>query len=132
MIGNPRFGIVGTGALPYFLFVEGLGPLIEMAGYVIVTVAAVIGFLNWSSWGVLMAVSFLCGTAVTFVAVLLSDVATRRYMRGTDLILLVLVVLLENCGYRQVNSWWGCIGTYQSLTGKHGWGQMKRKAFEAA
>jgi hypothetical protein len=30
---------------------------------------------------------------------------------------------------RQLNSWWGCLGTFQAATGKGGWGPMKRKAF---
>jgi cellulose synthase/poly-beta-1,6-N-acetylglucosamine synthase-like glycosyltransferase len=132
LIGNPRFGVVGAAVLPYTAFVEGVGPLLEMAGYIIVTIAALFGWLNWTWWAVMIAVSFLCGTAMTFVAVLLSDVATRRYMGGSDLVLLVIAVLLENCGYRQLNAWWGCIGTYQTLTGKRGWGEMKRKAFEGA
>jgi len=36
---------------------------------------------------------------------------------------------LEGFGYRQLNSLWGCIGTAQALTGKVGWGSMKRQAF---
>jgi hypothetical protein len=50
-------------------------------------------------------------------------------MRGPDLVLLVAVAILENFGYRQVNSLWGCIGTVQAMTGKGGWGAMKRQAF---
>jgi hypothetical protein len=33
MIGNRRFGIVALGTLPYILFFEGLGPLLEIGGY---------------------------------------------------------------------------------------------------
>ena len=47
MIGNPRFGKVGLGALPYMAFFEGLGPLLEVAGYVVTIVAAALGYLNW-------------------------------------------------------------------------------------
>jgi hypothetical protein len=71
----------------------------------------------------------LFGVAVTFVAVLLNDVATRQFMRGRDLALLVAVAILESVGYRQVNSLWGCLGTVQALSGKGGWGSMKRQAF---
>ena len=67
---------------------------------------------------------------MTLLSVPLSDVATRRYMRGGDLARLVGVVLIECVGYRQLNSWWGCVGTLQALTGKGGWGAMKRRAFE--
>ena len=31
----------------------------------------------------------------------------------------------------QLVSWWGCVGTVQAMTGKSGWGVMKRRAFES-
>jgi len=128
-IGNPRFGIVGLGVLPYTTIFEGLGPLLEVAGYVITTIAALVGLLNWGHYRVLLAASVLFGMAATLVAVFLNDVGTRRYMRGRDLALLFAAALLENVGYRQLNSWWGCVGTVQALTGKRGWGPMTRRAF---
>jgi cellulose synthase/poly-beta-1,6-N-acetylglucosamine synthase-like glycosyltransferase len=47
MIGNPRYGAVGLGSLPYVTFFEGLGPLIEGGGYLVTLIAAALGFLNW-------------------------------------------------------------------------------------
>ena len=47
-------------------------------------------------------------------------------------VLLVIVAVLENCGYRQVNAWWSCVGTVQAMTRKGGWGVVKRRAFEGA
>ena len=129
MIGNPRFGTVGLGSLPYVAFFEGLGPLLEGGGYLVTIVAAALGYLNWEYCGMMIAVSVLFGAAVTLLAVLLNDVTSRQYMRGRDLALLVAVAILESFGYRQLNSLWGCVGTVQALTGKGGWGSMKRKAF---
>ena len=93
------------------------------------TIAAVIGLLNWEHYRVLLAASIVYGAAATLVAVFVSDLATRRYMRPRDLALLVAAALLENAGYRQLNSWWGCVGTVQAMTGKSGWGPMTRRAF---
>jgi cellulose synthase/poly-beta-1,6-N-acetylglucosamine synthase-like glycosyltransferase len=129
MIGNPRFGKVGLGALPHMAFFEGLGPLLEGAGYLVTIVAVVFGYLNWRYFGMMVTVSVLFGVAVTLLAVLMSDVAIRRYMRGNDLALLMVVAILESFGYRQINALWGCVGTVQALTGKGGWGSMKRRAF---
>jgi cellulose synthase/poly-beta-1,6-N-acetylglucosamine synthase-like glycosyltransferase len=130
MIGNPRYGVVGVGVLPYISFFEGAGPLLEVGGYVVTIGAALAGLLNWQYFLMFAGVSILFGIAVTLVAVLLSDIATRRYMQGRDLALLIAVVLLENVGYRQVVSWWGVVGSIQSLTGTGGgWGVMKRRAF---
>jgi hypothetical protein len=130
LVGNPRFGVVGLGVLPYILVFEGLGPLLEIAGYGVTAGAAMLGLLNWQMFVVMIAVSVLFGAAVTLLALLMSDVATHRYMGGRDLVLLVAVVLLESCGYRQMNAWWGCVGTVQAATGPAKWGVIKRRAFE--
>jgi len=71
----------------------------------------------------------LFGVAVTLLAVLLNDVTSRRYMRAGELALLLAIAILESFGYRQLNSLWGCVGTVQAMTGKGGWGSMKRKTF---
>ena len=131
MIGNPRYGVVGAGSLIYVAVFEGLGPLIEVAGYAVTLAAALLGLLNWKYFWLLMVVSVMFGTGVTLLSLLLSDVATRRYMRGRDLARLVAVVVIECVGYRQLNSWWGCVGTVQAMTGKTGWGPMKRRAFQS-
>ena len=130
LVGNPRFGVVGLGVLPYILVFEGLGPLLEIGGYGVTAGAALLGLLNWQMFVVMIAVSVLFGAAVTLLALLMSDVATQRYMGGRDLVLLVVVVLLESCGYRQMNAWWGCVGTAQAATGPAGWGVIRRRAFE--
>ena len=130
MIGNPRFGTVGLGALPYVAFFEGLGPLLEVGGYAVTIGAAVLGYLNWKYCGMMIAVSVLFGAAVTLLGVLLSDATSRRYLHGRDLGLLIAVAILESFGYRQLNAFWGCVGTVQALTGKGGWGAMKRQSFQ--
>ena len=129
MIGNPRFGTVGLASLPYLAFFEGLGPLLEAGGYAVTFSAAVLGYLNWAYFGMMVAVSVLLGAAVTLLAVLLSDATSRQYLQGRDLALLIAVAILESFGYRQLNAVWGCAGTIQALTGKGGWGPMKRQPF---
>ena len=117
------------GVLPYNAIFEGFGPLLELVGYAVTTVAVIAGVLAWEHYRVLLAASILFGTAATFVAVFLSDIATRRYMSVRDLAILLAAAVLENAGYRQLNTWWGCVGTVQAMTGKHGWGTMTRRAF---
>jgi cellulose synthase/poly-beta-1,6-N-acetylglucosamine synthase-like glycosyltransferase len=130
LIGNPRAGVVGTLVLPYIAVFEGLGPPLEVTGYAITAAAAAWGLVEWRHFRLLLLISFLVGASVTLLAVLLSDVTTRRYWRGRDFALLMAVAVLENCGYRQLNAWWGCVGTVQAWTGTGEWGAMKRRAFE--
>ena len=111
MIGNPRYGLVGVGSLPYTFVFEGLAPLLEFASYVLMTVGLVIGAVDWRHYVFVIIIWTLLGTTVSMTAVLLNDVATRRYMKGRDLTRLVLVALIENYGYRQLNTWWAVVGT---------------------
>jgi YaiO family outer membrane protein len=128
MIGNPRYGMLGMVTLPMTVVFEGVGPILEIAGYIITAIAVMLGFLNWHHFQMLIAASVLFGIAVTLLAVLLNDVATARYLEGRDLGLLIVAAIVENCGYRQLNSWWACVGTVQAMTGKSGWGVIKRRA----
>ena len=130
VVGNPRFGVVSLGVLPYILVFDGLGPLLEIGGYCVTATAALLGLIDWQMFVVMLAVSVLFGAAVTLLALLMSDIATHRYMGGRDLVLLVAVVLLESCGYRQMNAWWGCVGTVQAARGQAGWGVIKRRTFD--
>jgi hypothetical protein len=129
LMANPRAGIIGFGVLPYIAVFEGIGPLLEVSGYAITGAAAAAGLIDWSHFRVMMVASLLFGAAVTLLAVVLSDVATRRYLRGRELMLLMTVAVLENCGYRQLNAWWGCVGTLQACIGSGGWGPMTRRGF---
>jgi cellulose synthase/poly-beta-1,6-N-acetylglucosamine synthase-like glycosyltransferase len=131
LIGNWRFGMVGLGALPHMVFFEGVGPLIELSGYAVTTVAWLIGFLEWNHYRILLLGTVLFGAATTLLAVFLSEGLTRN-IRSRDLVLLMALAVIENCGYRQLNAWWGIVGTVQAATGRGGWGAMKRRAFESA
>jgi hypothetical protein len=127
MIGNPRYGVLGLFALPYLAFFEGLGPLIELTGYVVTTAAALLGILNWEHYRVLLTASVLLSAATALLAVLLDDATVRRYPPTRELVAVSVVSVVENLGYRQLTAWWGCVGTWQSLRGGGTWGSIKRK-----
>jgi len=129
LIGNSRYGVVGLGILPYTVVFEALGQLLEVFGYAISTIGALTGLLNWPYYLLLLSVSALFGASTTLIAVSLNDSVSRSYARTSDLAWLFVAALLENAGYRQMNAWWGLVGTVQVMTGKGGWGSMTRRAF---
>jgi hypothetical protein len=50
------------------------------------------------------------------------------YPKFRQLAILTLVVVLENFGYRQLNSWWRLVGLYRwAMQRESSWGEMKRK-----
>lgn len=129
MLFNRRYGRAGLVAFPYFFFLEMLGPVIELLGYVSFTVTILAGRADWPFALAFLSVAIILGAALSLSAVALEELSFRRYPRISDLLKLFGLALLENFGYRQINAWWRLQGTFEALRGKEGWGKMTRKGF---
>jgi len=130
MLLNPRYRTVGLLALPSMLVFEVLGPLIEVSGYVVTTVAVILGELSPVTFGLFLALAFCYGLILTLGAVALEDASANRFPGWSDLRRVLLFAIGENLGYRQVQHLWRLEGFWQ-LIRKAGWGTMERKGFTA-
>jgi cellulose synthase/poly-beta-1,6-N-acetylglucosamine synthase-like glycosyltransferase len=131
MLFNPRYGRVGLLAFPYFFFLEMMGPVIELGGYLSLGATIVAGRADWFVIGAFLSVVVVLGGVLSLAAVALEELSFRRYPRFTDLLKLFGLAALENFGYRQLNSWWRVKGTISAIRGVKGWGKMTRKGFAA-
>lgn len=131
MIGNPRYGGVGLVALPSCVVFEILGPVVELSGYVVVPVSLALGILNVEFALLFFAVAFLYGIMLSISAVILEDIAFRRYPRFLDLGVLVIGGILENLGYRQATVWWRLRAVVDYWRGDVAWGDMPRRGIGA-
>ena len=129
MLFNPKYGRAGVIAYPYFFFLEMLGPIVELLGYVSLTVTILAGRADWPFVIAFLSVAVVLGGALSLSAVALEELSFRRYPRISDLLQLFLLALLENFGYRQLSAWWRLKGTISALRGVEGWGHMTRKGF---
>jgi len=132
MVMNPRYGVVGLAAMPYYLVFEAVGPLVEAAGYVVTLVALAAGLLEWRFAELLFLVAVCYGALISLTAVVLDELSFRRYPRIADLLRLAAFGVLENFGYRQLTTWWRLRGTIDFLRGRGGWGAMTRRGFQPA
>lgn len=132
MIFNPRHGIVGLVSMPYYLVFEGLGPLVEVAGYLVTLAAVPLGLLDWRFAELLFLAAVAYGTLISLTAVVLEELSFKRYLRVGDLLTLVFYGFLENFGYRQLTSWWRLQGIVDFLRGRQAWGAMPRRGFQEA
>ena len=122
-----RAGTVGWLACPAMLLIEGLGPLVELLGYGVMTILSVLGLLSWQSFGAFLLLAFGTGLLLSASALLLEEVAFRTYPRPRHLAVLLAAMVVENLGYRQLTVWWRCVGLFKWLTGqKQPWGDMTR------
>lgn len=142
MIGNPRYGVVGVLAMPWFLLFELLAPFVELAGWLYllgvggINILAETGIADVQSRNVrpallLLAVSWGYSLLLTATAMALEEFSFRRYRRRRDLLIAIAAALVENVGYRQVTAWWRVRGSVQALRRTtREWGVMTRTGFD--
>jgi len=130
MVMNPRYGVPGMVALPYFVAFELLGPLVEVLGYVAFVAAIVTGRASPVYTVAFLALAVFLGSAISVSAVALEELSFRRYRRFGDLVALLVVALIESFGYRQMSTWWRLRGLVSAARSDLQWGAMERRGLE--
>jgi cellulose synthase/poly-beta-1,6-N-acetylglucosamine synthase-like glycosyltransferase len=121
-------GVPGWLAFPFMLLFEWLGPLVEVGGYLFMVFSFLMGEISWQAFSTFMFVAIGLGILLSASGLLLEEMSFHIYPRGKQLLALGLVVLIENLGYRQLNTWWRLVGLFRWATQKEAsWGAMKRK-----
>ncbi|AVX05728.1 glycosyltransferase family 2 protein [Maritalea myrionectae] len=126
MILNPKYGRFGMLAMPNNILVDVIGPLAEFIGYVAFPFLFFLGILDQAFLLAFLAIFFIFGTFISVSTLILEELELARSPRARDLLKLGLVALVENFGYRQLNSWWRIVGWWQFLRKVEGWGDMPR------
>jgi len=129
MLFNPRFGVIGMVAFPYYFFLEMLGPFIEFFGYFSFIFTVAMGQASPAYIIAFLMVAFVLGVSLSVAAVGLDELSFPRYSRFSDLFRLFYLAILENFGYRQYLTFFRFKGIISALRRKKGWGKMVRKGF---
>lgn len=122
-------GFVGWVAVPFQLIFEWFGPLIEVFGSVFVIVCWFLGLLSF--WSVLLFFLFAVGFGMllSVTSLVLEELSFHTYPKVRDVLWLFVAVIVENLGYRQINSYWRLRGVVEWLFGRKAkWGEMTRVA----
>jgi cellulose synthase/poly-beta-1,6-N-acetylglucosamine synthase-like glycosyltransferase len=126
---HPKSGYLGWLTLPFMLFFEGIGPVLEVSGYVIMIVGFILGLLSYQAFATFMLLAISLGLLLSFTSVLLEEVSFRTYPKTKDLLILFGVGIIENLGYRQLNAFWRFEGLLKWLLNTDSsWGEMTRTA----
>jgi cellulose synthase/poly-beta-1,6-N-acetylglucosamine synthase-like glycosyltransferase len=126
-VGNPRYGVFGLLAMPYFVFLEFFGPVIETLGTALTIVAFAVGDVSGASFLGFLILAFLVGILLSIAALALEEFNFRRHQRTRDIVSLVFYTVLENLGYRQLNDLWRMMAFIDLARRKQGWGAQKRR-----
>jgi cellulose synthase/poly-beta-1,6-N-acetylglucosamine synthase-like glycosyltransferase len=132
MIFNPRYGIAGLFAMPFYALFEMAGPFIECLGYAVFLGHIVLGQVNYPFAVTFFFVAVFYGTFVSLLAIFLEELSSRRYPRPRDILILTAAGVVENLFYRQylavVRAW----SVFDYLKGRNEWGAMEKKGFAKA
>lgn len=121
-------GTPGWIAFPFMALFEWLGPLVELGGYAFMVSAYFLGLISWQAFAVFLFMSVGLGILLSTSGLLLEEISFHMYPKFRHLALLALVVVAENLGYRQLNTWWRLIGLYRWASQREAsWGDMKRR-----
>lgn len=129
MTGNPAYGRPGMLGMTHVLVVDVLGPLVEAAGYVLLPLLWALGLLSWAWFAAFLALTFTIGVAISVSSLILAELQLRRFPDWRHLAVLGAAAVLENFGYRQLNTIWRLRGWWQFLLKRQSWGEMTRKGF---
>ncbi len=129
MLFNPRGGWVSWFAFPFMFLFEFLGPLVEVSGYVFFIIAFLLGWISMEAYLAFMFVAVGLGVLLSTSALLLEELSFHIYPRARHMAALFCTAILENFGYRQLNSVFRLVGLVRWTFRRKGrWGDMQRTA----
>ena len=128
MIRRRRFGAAGVLAIPYSILFEVIGPLLQVAGVIVVIVLLVFDQIaSQYATAFFLGIS-LTGQLQTASSILIEDVGFGRY-RVRDLVMIACWGPLEVFWFRPLTAVWGTWATLLFLIGRRpGWGTIPRGA----
>jgi len=130
MVFNPKYKQVGLLTMPYNVIFETLNPYFKITGffallgYFLMDMTALPIVLTFVFINMLINMIFTCG------ALLLEELAFRRYPRVRDLVIMAGCSVLMTLGYDQLNAIWRFLGQIDFIRNKRTWGVMVRKSWK--
>ncbi|MBO6794223.1 MAG: glycosyltransferase family 2 protein [Balneolaceae bacterium] len=126
MLFNPTYGRLAFLAMPYFVFVELLGPLVEFFGFAYFFITIILGNINYTFAVLFLFSAIILGIILSVLAILCEEFTFRKYPNLKHILVLSMYAFLENIGFRQIHTWWRFKGLYKFIRGDKEWGVMSR------
>ena len=121
MLFRPKYKKVGMLAMPFYFIYEMIGPFIEITGYIAFILFMLTGNASTEFIVVFLLVSVVMGMCLSVFTLVLEEISFHRYPRFKHMMNLIFIALIENLGYRQLNSWWRIKGTWSYLRNNQSW-----------
>ncbi|MCB0995258.1 MAG: glycosyltransferase family 2 protein [Acidimicrobiales bacterium] len=130
MLFNPRYGSAGMLAMPYYLVVEALSPVVESLGLLLLAVGLMVGAVT-PSMLMPVALGYLFGVLAAVFVLIFDDIVFRSYPGLYPRVKLGTYAFYEQLVFRPVTLVWRLWGLKLFVQGKRDWGRQVRKGFVA-
>ena len=117
LLFHRKGGILSWISIPFQIVFEALSPFLEISGYISTFILFAFGYFSLKGVFAFLFVSIGLGVLLTMTALLLEELIFHTYPRRKHLLTLFLAALIENLGYRQINSFWRFTALIYWLTG---------------
>lgn len=131
MLFIPRYGRIGSFALPYLWLFELLAPVVEVGGIFTIGLAAWLGALSRDFFLQFLLFGYAFATVISIGSVLQEEVTYKRYNEWRDVARLVTCCFFEHFPYRQMHMFWRLQGMWQYLRGDMSWKELKRQGLRS-
>lgn len=125
-----RSGVLGWLSFPFMLLFEFIGPLIELLGYVVMTVLLILGLVSGQIFLIFLIAAIGIGVLLSINALLLEELSYRMYPKLSQQLKLLAWAVLENFGYRQLTAVWRVTGlmrwAFSARRHVRRWGKIRR------
>jgi cellulose synthase/poly-beta-1,6-N-acetylglucosamine synthase-like glycosyltransferase len=132
MIFNYHYGNTGMLGMPFHLFMEVCGCVVEAFGtIVLIPVSLILLGTPLSVFLLFLLLAVAYGTLLSMGSVVLEEITLRRYPRLKDVMILMAFAVVENFGYRQVVTFFKAYGVLQSLRRRRTWEVVEHEGLAA-
>jgi len=128
---RPRYRALGLVVFPYFVFVELFAPVVELTGLIGLAIGLFLGAVNLPFALAFFLLAYAYGAILSIFTLVLEELSFLRYRHPSDRLLLLLWIIFENFGYRQITVLWRIRGILNYLRKRKHWGTMERRGFAA-
>ena len=131
MFFRKRYGTAGWLSMPYFLFVETIGPAIELVGLVLTAIGLATGAIGFHGLQ-LIVVIYCLGLLRTLGILTLSDGVFDVHRGLKSRLRLVAFVFYESLIMHQATLVWRAWGMWAFIRGDHSWGVQERRGMASS
>ena len=129
MMLNPRYGVSGMLAMPYFFLFELAAPIVEMLGLIFVPLSYVLGILSLTFFVTFFIAATLFGVILSIGALVIEEFTFNKYVKLSEFFRLCLYGVIENFSYRQMTVAFRVLAIFNFKKYRKSWGEIKRKNF---